>query len=293
MKHGMRTLAVMMVAAFMAAGCKPASEVKARQEPAKPAASAASTPAQVLKVPAGCKAKAGTVMEPYTKTGWATEVVHEKTGIELVYIPAGTFMMGSPADEAGRFDNEAQHRATLSQGFYMGKYEVTQAQWVRVMHSNPLEFKGDALPVEQVSWDDCQSFCSQAGLRLPTEAEWEYACRAGSTGAYGGSGKLDEVGWFYDNSGRTTHAVGQKKPNGWGLYDMHGNVWEWCSDWYGAYPTGDATDPTGAATGSGRVLRGGSWGSDARYCRSADRGWGEPGYRGGRLGFRVVLPAVQ
>ena len=247
-----------------------------------------------LKVPIGCKAKPGSVEEPYTKSGWAQSVIHKKTGIELVYVPAGTFMMGSPETEEDRYDNETQHKVTISKGFYMGKYEVTQAQYNKIMGTNPSGTKGDALPVETVSWDECQSFCKQAGLCLPTEAQWEYACRAGSTGMYGGSGVLVEMGWFADNSGRVIHAGGQKKPNAWGLYDMHGNVWEWCLDWLGAYPAGDVTDLTGAATGSDRVFRGGSWiNFDAHGCRSANRNGIEPDSQGCDRGFRIVLPAVQ
>jgi len=246
-----------------------------------------------MLVPAGCKVQAGAVPEPYTKSGWAQAVVHDKTGIELVYIPAGSFMMGSPADAANRDNDDVQHRVTLTKGFYLGKYEVTQAQWVKIMGSNPSSFKGDRLPVEQVSWDDSQNFCRQAGFRLPTEAEWEYACRAGSTGAYSGTGVLNEMGWVRENSGSTTHPIGQKQPNAWGLYDMHGNVWEWCADWYGAYSAGDVIDPTGASKGSDHVLRGGSWFNVARLCRSTDRSGFGLGYRISLLGFRVVLPIVQ
>ncbi len=300
MQFGLLLAAV--VGMLAVAGCRLFSGA----EVAKPEAVSA------LKVPAGCKAKPGTAAEPYTRTGWAKEIIHEKTGIELVYIPAGTFTMGSPTDEAGRSDDEVQHRVTISKGFYMGKYEVTQAQWEKIMETNPSGFKGGSLPVEQVSWDDCQGFCTKAGgrLRLPTESEWEYACRAGTTGAYGGTGKLDEMGWYYENSGTErlsdaswdfekltsnhcqTHPVGQKQPNAWGLYDMNGNVCEWCADWCVPYSDND-TDPNGAESGSLRVYRGGSWGHATQHCRSAYRNRGEPGFRFYSLGFRVVLPAVQ
>lgn len=252
---------------------------------------------QDFKVPAGCKAKAGVVAEPYSKTGWAREIVHEKTGIELVYIPAGTFMMGSPADDDERGEDENQHRVTISKGFYMGKYEVTQAQWEKVMGENPSFFKGDNLPVERVSWKDCHIFCEKAGFRLPTEAEWEYACRAGTTTKYAGSGKindLDTMGWDLIASNLVTHPIGLKKPNQWGVYDMHGNVSELCSDWYGYYPMTDVTDPTGP-TNTGeilpRVCRGG--GVNSLDYRSASRDVQMPNERWKYTGFRVALPAVQ
>ena len=167
------------------------------------------------------------------------------------------------------------------------------------MGNNPSYFKGAHLPVEQVSWDDCQKFIQKVnaalncGARLPTEAEWEYACRAGTTGPYGGTGNLDEMGWYYDNSGDEPPPVGQKKPNAWGLYDMHGNVWEWCADWYadwyGDYPSGSVTDPIGPSSGVCRVNRGGGWCINARSCRSATRGGSGPGLRDLSLGFRVAL----
>ncbi len=164
----------------------------------------------------------------------------------------------------------------------MGKHEVTQAQWEKVMGYNPSLFKnvGPEAPVDTVSWDDCQAFCKTAGggLRLPTEAEWEYACRAGSKGPY--AGELDEMGWHVGNSDDSTHPVGQKKPNAWGLYDMHGNVREWCQDIYAfEYPEGAATDPTGPKKESGdphRSVRGGSWAGYAFFCRSAARDQWQP-----------------
>ena len=221
--------------------------------------------------------------------------------MEMIYVEPGTFTMGSPGSEDGRFDNETQHSVTLTKGFWLGKYEVTQAQWKSVMGDNPSCFKGDDLPVENVSWDECQEFCRKVNeaaklqfggeARLPTEAEWEYACRAGSTGAYSGTGNLDSMGWYYGNSGNETHPVGQKRANDWGFYDMHGNVWEWCSDWYGEYPGGSETDPKGPASGGNRVLRGGSWNGNARSCRSAYRDWYIPGYRNWSRGFRLACSA--
>ena len=185
----------------------------------------------------------------------------------------------------------------------MGVHEVTQAQYEQVMGVNPSEYKGANNPVEMVSWEDAVEFCRRlselpaekaAGnvYRLPTEAEWEYACRAGTTTKFSfGDDESDfgEYGWYRENSGRTTHPVGSKLPNAWGLYDMHGNVWEWCQDWYGDYPSGSVTDPSGATSSSFRVLRGGGWDYSADGCRSAFRGRDLPSCRDyGRLGFRVV-----
>ena len=204
--------------------------------------------------------------------------------MEMVWCPPGTFMMGSPVPdlfgkggEDERSNDETQHQVTLTKGFWMAKYEVTQLQWVSVMNNNPSEHKGEIFPVESLRWDACQEFCKKTGLSLPTEAEWEYACRAGSTGAYAGTGRLEDMGWYAknsivsDNIGRTTHRGGKKKPNAWGLYDMHGNVEEWCADWYGTYPDGAVTNPTGAASGERHVLRGGAFDGDPRHCRSAHR----------------------
>jgi formylglycine-generating enzyme required for sulfatase activity len=170
---------------------------------------------------------------------------------------------------------------------------VTQGLWRLVMGNNPSYFKGPDLPVESVSWDEVQDFIAKLNqmlgtnnLRLPTEAEWEYACRAGTTGAR--YRELDKIAWYDDNSGGKTHPVGKKAPNAWGLYDMLGNVWEWCQDWYGAYPFGSVTDPTGFLTGSIRVNRGGSWYYNARYVRAAIRGCDVPRARYGALGFRLA-----
>ena len=203
--------------------------------------------------------------------------------LNLVGIPAGKFQMGEAGDA---------HEVTISQAFALGKFAVTQAQWVAVMGSNPSSFKGPDLPVESVSWDDCQQFIlrmnakGEGTYRLPTEAEWEYACRAGTTGER--YGDLGAIAWYADNSGQTTHPVGQKQPNAWGLYDMNGNVWQWCQDWYGDYPGGSVTDPQGASSGSIRVLRGGCWFFDASYVRSAYRLYYVPGARRLDLGFRLL-----
>ena len=234
--------------------------------------------------------------------------------MKMCWIPPGEFVMGSPADELGRKDGETQHLVTLTQGFWLGKYGVTQAQWEAVMGTNPSSFKGDNLPVESVRWDDVAApggFLEKANrhgsrtgqFHLPTEAQWEYACRAETTMALN-SGKnltsttgacpnLDEVAWYHKNSGERTHPVGRKAANTWGLHDMHGNVYEWCADWYAKYPNGAATDPFGSNTDSQRVLRGGSWSSDGSYCTSAVRNYCSPTYRSNRYGFRVVLAPGQ
>ncbi len=217
--------------------------------------------------------------------------------LELVLIRPGTFMMGS--DKAS--DNEKPvHKVTLTKPFYMGKYEVTQEQWKLVTGENPSQFKlGDDAakrPVEQVSWDDInKKFLPKLaerlpkGLkaRLPTEAEWEYSCRAGTTGDF--AGELDEMGWYSENSEDTTHPVGKKKPNAWGLFDMHGNVWEWCSDLKEDYTADAATDPAGAKSGRNHIGRGGAWPVDGNHCKSAFRDWGLPDFSSPRLGFRLVI----
>jgi len=236
-------------------------------------------------------------------TGLWKEIVHKKSGIRLRLIPAGEFDMGSPDNEEGRFANEGPvHHVKISKPFYIGKYEVTQAQWKTVMgaDNNPSNFKGDDLPVETVSWNDAQDFLKKAGdgLRLPTEAEWEYACRAGSkTRWYFGDneGDLKDNAWYSDNSGNKTHAVGQKGHNEWGLYDMHGNVWEWCEDvWHGNYndaPNDGSAWTTGGDEKSPRVLRGGSWRSLARVTRSANRLRSEPDGWFSNIGFRLAVAA--
>jgi len=215
-----------------------------------------------------------------------------QTTLELVRIEPGSFQMGS---ENGNSNEKPVHGVTIRRGFELGKYEVTQAQWRAVMGKNPSHFSkgGDACPVESVSWDDAQAFIGTLNARrdgytyrLPTEAEWEYAARAGTTGDY--AGNLDELGWYDKNAGGTTHLVGQKRPNAWGLYDMHGNVWEWVSDWFASYSAGSVTDPTGASSGAYRVFRGGSWPDTAGNCRSAIRSGYLPGFRFNFLGFRLL-----
>ena len=227
--------------------------------------------------------------------------------LELVWIPPGEFLMGSPMTEKDRNDDERQHRVKLSKGFWLGKYEVTQEQWERVRGSNPSQFKGSRNPAEKVSWNDCQDFIrelngrvSGGSFRLPREAEWEYACRAGTSTPFCYGSRLDssmanfDGNYPYGGAGKgeyrkATTPVGTFRPNAWGLYDMHGNVWEWCSDWYGAYPSGSATDPAGPGSGSNRVNRGGSWNISAGYCRSANRIWHSPGRRLDHLGLRLAM----
>ena len=217
--------------------------------------------------------------------------------MKLALIPAGKFMMGSPSGEANRSGEEPQHEVTISKPFYMGVTEVTQAQYEAVMGTNPSNFKGATNPVETVSWNDAAEFCKKLSektgktLRLPTEAEWEYACRAGTKTAFSfgdADTGLGDYAWFNGNNGNTPRPVGQKKPNPWGLYDMHGNVWEWCADWYGDYPKGAATDPQGPASGTYRVLRGGAWFISPDFCRSAYRFINYPDIRSS-IGFRVVV----
>ncbi|HBJ36833.1 MAG TPA: hypothetical protein DDZ51_19170 [Planctomycetaceae bacterium] len=231
-------------------------------------------------------------------------------GMRLNLIPAGTFMMGSPTSEANREDEETQHRVTLTKPFYLGTAQVTQGQWKSVMRTTPWKGQdyvkeGSNHAATHVSWDDAVEFCKRLSAkeskmyRLPTEAEWEYACRAGTTTAYSfgdDAAHLIEYGWFdmntYDIGELYAHEAGLKRANGFGLHDMHGNVWEWCSDWYGDYSTGNVTDPQGATEGSYRVHRGGGWIIDARFCRSANRTGFLPVDRDSFRGVRVALSSV-
>jgi formylglycine-generating enzyme required for sulfatase activity len=216
----------------------------------------------------------------------------------MVFVAGGTFNMGCTSEQGSDCYNDEKpaHQVTVSD-FFIGRCEVTQAHWKAVMGSNPSRFKGDNLPVENVSWDDIQEFIkklnAQTGknYRLPSEAEWEYAARGGTKSKgykYSGSNNLAEVGWYYDNSGSTMHPVGTKQPNELGIYDMSGNVWEWCSDWYGTYSASAQQNPIGASSGSARVGRGGGWSGSARYCRVANRYNYSSGRRDGNLGFRLA-----
>jgi len=220
--------------------------------------------------------------------------------LELVLIPAGKFLMGSTEAQKVGSPVEAQHEVTLTKPFYFGKFEVTQEQYQQVMARNPSQFKGRGLPVEMVSWDDAQEFCKKVSektghsVRLPTGAEWEYACRAGTkTTHYTGDAEtdLDRAAWYYRNSNRMTHPVGQKVPNAWGLYDMHGNVWEWCAEWYAGYGAEAATDPRGPERGSSRVRCGGSCRNTPKCCRSSSRDRSSPDDRECWNGLRVAAEA--
>jgi formylglycine-generating enzyme required for sulfatase activity len=217
-----------------------------------------------------------TVLAQEVKPGKAEVIdLGKDVKLEMVLVPAGKFVMGSPKKEKDRSDDETQHEVTLTKPFYIGKYEVTQEQWEAVMGKNPSRRKGAKLPVTDVSWNDCQDFIKKlnaktnGGYRLPTEAEWEYSCRAGTSTAYSYGDKLTRSDANID--GDSTKAVGSYKPNAFGLYDMHGNVFEWCNDCYANYPAGAVIDPKGPATGKSRVMRGGSYYWTASIARSSSR----------------------
>lgn len=226
----------------------------------------------------------------------ALERFTNSIGMELVCIPAGTFWMGSPESDEMEPDNEKLHEVTISQPFYMGIYPVTQAQWEAVMGNHPRHFTGDSThPVDRVSWEDAQEFLNRLSeldgrtYTLPTEAQWEYACRAGSTGRYCFGDDVSQLGdyaWYIENSDYTSHPVGQKQANAWGLYDMHGNVWEWCHDWLGHYDGTASVDPSSPHTSAMRVIRGGSWYDFAPDLRSACRRASRPNARYSHVGFR-------
>ncbi len=212
----------------------------------------------------------------------------------MIKVDGGTFQMGS---NSGESNEKPVHSVTLSD-YYIGETEVTQALWKAVMGSNPSYNIGDNLPVENVSWDYCQKFIKKLNqltgetFALPTEAQWEFAARGGNKSRgyeYSGGNNIDDVAWYWDNSSSQTHPVGKKQANELGLYDMSGNVYEWCADWSGSYSSSSQTDPTGPETGSSRVYRGGSWYNDARYCRSTNRYCNTPGFTNYNLGLRLVL----
>ena len=252
------------------------------------------------------------VQERVKELLYAGETFTNGIGQKIIWVKSGSFWMGAkPIDVEGlsfeervkaENSNEASGRKVELSGYYLSATEVTQEQYFKVLGKHPSKFgPGANLPVEQVSWNDAVAFCKKlteqekaAGrlpegfaYTLPTEAEWEYACRAGTEGDY--AGDLNKMAWFKDNSGGKTHPVGKKKPNAWGFYDMHGNVWERCLDWYGSYEGLGTKDPTGNATGSNRVIRGGGWSGGASGCRSAYRYRDAPGYRHSFQGFRVAL----
>jgi len=264
--------------------CRPAEEALAARR--SRTAPAAPSPALVPKrggVAAAQAAEESTARDPF---------LCPVTGIEMVWIPPGQFQMGGAMED----DERPTHTVRLSRGFWMGRYPVTQIQWTALMGANPSSFQGKKRPVENITWHEANAYIDKinaktAGYRLPTEAEWEYASRAGRRGRWcfgNDETKLPEFAWTAQNSGRQTHEVGKKKPNAWGLFDMHGNVWEWCSDWFGPYSGGLARDPVGPAYGDFKVVRGGSWYFPAAQSRCAYRDGERPEGRLNSLGFRLV-----
>ncbi|MDM8524989.1 SUMF1/EgtB/PvdO family nonheme iron enzyme [Desulfococcaceae bacterium HSG8] len=239
--------------------------------------------------------------KPIRQRTSADNGVRTVNSMEFVRVPGGKFRMGCGSWAGSCYSGEKPVHEVYVDDFYMGKYEVTQGQWKKIMGSNPSRSnKGDSYPVENVSWNDVQEFIrklneqSDGKYRLPTEAEWEYACRSGGKSEkYCGGSNIDKLAWYGGNSGSETHSVGRKAPNGLGIYDMSGNVWEWCRDWYGNYPSGSVRNPKGPNSGSPRVLRGGSWGDSAAGCRSAHRYGISPGYRYSFYGLRLVLSPGQ
>lgn len=239
---------------------------------------------------------------------FSNKPIKNSVGMEFTKMKAGTFLMGSPENEEGRYNRETLHKVTLSKGFYIQTTEVTQGQWFSVMATKPWEGKpnvksGDSFPAVYISWDDCKQFINKLNeiektqkYRLPTEAEWEYACRAGSKGPYGYGNNiqdLDQYAWFNENTVKQNenfaHEVAAKKPNKAGLHDMHGNVWEWCEDYYTEdLGKQDVIDPKGPSEGKGRVFKGGGYVFSARDCRSANRYYNMNVFRDFVLGFRVV-----
>ena len=253
---------------------------------------------EVLKPTKGQVAKNGLLINwSSSVTPKQKEVLSRLVG-NMVQVDGGRFQMGGTPEQGSDAysDEKPVHEVTLSD-YYIGKYEVQQSEWEAVMGNNPSSFKGADLPVEQVSWSDCHEFIRRlnalTGLsfKLPTEAQWEYAARGGRLSKgykYSGSNNLGEVGWYGSNSGNCTHRIGEKQPNELGLYDMSGNVWEWCEDLYGNYSSDSQRDPSGAASGFSRVTRGGSWFGDAGFCRVSNRDSEPLGYRRNYLGFRLV-----
>jgi formylglycine-generating enzyme required for sulfatase activity len=240
------------------------------------------------------------IPDPNPNTGGTQTFTVNGVSFKMVGVEGGTFTMGATSEQgtSDPYDDEyPTHSVTLSD-FAIGETEVTQELWQAVMGSNPSYFKGSNKPVEYVSWNDCQTFISRLNsltgknFRLPTEAEWEYAARGGQKSKgykYAGSNTLSDVAWYSDNSSSTTHDVKGKQANELGLYDMSGNVYEWCQDWFGTYSSSAQTNPTGPASGSYRVRRGGGWSTDARFCRVSYRDCSTPTYYRNRLGLRLAL----
>ena len=252
-------------------------------------ARASSSGISVVRTPAGGDIKLPGKSTPVAQPARELTLdLGNKITLKVVRIPAGRFVMGSPETEKGRDKGETQHEVTITKPFYVGVTEVTQEQYAAVMESTPSHLPDKTDPVHYLTWDEAAAFCRKLSqitgktVRLPTEAEWEYAARNEDK-------DVDKYAWHDRNSDKQVHPVGQKNPNAWGLYDMQGNLWEWCQDWYADYPNGPATDPTGPATGDKRVLRGGSYGSRWGDCRPANRSCNVPGHRNARHGFRVVV----
>jgi formylglycine-generating enzyme required for sulfatase activity len=250
---------------------------------------------------AGKKTNVGKVGEGLSKAENQAKLLVEDLGkgvkLEMVLVLAGKFMMGSPKNEKGRMRDETQHEVTITKPYYMGKFEVTQEQWEAVMGKNPSAYKGPKLPVNNISWNDCKEFIKKLNgitkdkYRLPTEAEWEYACRARTSTAYSFGAKMTPRDANYGDTGRLV-AVGSYKPNNFGLYDMHGNVWEWCEDRYADYPVGDVKDPKGPVKGVRRVYRGGAVNSRGSLARSSFRTDGRPSNRCYHRGLRLARTAL-
>ena len=261
---------------------KPTPESKPKQKP--------KTTSKSKRTPAPAQRVSATYQDNVLRVG--------NVSYRMIPVSGGTFTMGATSEMTeSDGDEKPTHQVTLS-SYSIGETEVTQALWKAVMGSNPSYFKGDNLPVETVSWNDCQTFIRKLNgltgrhFRLPTEAEWEYAARGGNQSRhtqYSGSSRIDDVAWYDGNSGNKTHPVKTKQPNELGIYDMTGNVWEWCQDWYGSYSSSAQTNPTGASSGSYRVCRGDCWNSIPGYCRSSSRLNDAPDSENGRLGLRLVL----
>ena len=281
-------------------GCATAAGAESDQAATKPASASPASSQPAYPLWDGNESQAAYAR----RAGIAQEEIALDLGggvtMKLMLIPAGKFTMGSPLDEPNRVANEGpQHEVTISRPFYMGVYEVTQEQYRAVMGENPSWFQGPARPVDGVSWEQATEFCKRVSqktgrtVKLPTEAQWEYACRAGSRTRYSfgdDEKQLADYAHFAQPFDAGTLPVGRKKPNAWGLFDMHGNAWEWCSDWFAnSYPGAPQVDPTGPASGEQRVLRGGGWECSYRYCRSAIRYWGAPTRESIVVGFRVTI----
>ena len=226
------------------------------------------------------------------------EAVTNSVGMKMILLPGGQFAMGSLPCEKGRAHDEFAHEVVISKSFYIAATEVTQKQWKEIMGFENCNFKGDNLPVEKISWKQAMEFCRKLSKKenknytLPTEAQWEYACRGGSQDSFTGGFKLDETGWYFDNSENISHAVATKKANNWGLYDMHGNVAEWCLDNYVCdYPEEQVTDPAGPAEGKYKVFRGGAWSHFNRAARCSARSCAPASYQLKYVGFRITMQA--